>query len=274
MPHAQTNPILTFVIPVRHPENCKDWEGLTKRLTQTLNSVTNQSSSNWSAVVVANKGARLPQMPAQVTVVHVDYEPNPYYDITKYPREQVYDAVRLDKGRRILAGMMAVPTPSYFMIMDDDDFIHADLTRYVESHAGAFGWSLHKGYVWSEDGRLVYLHPAFSSLCGTSHIIRSDLYRLPDTMENAREEDIKSMLGSHTQIEAILSKAGTPLSVLPFPGAVYRVGHSNAHSKSRHILRSYLINKKYIKNFWKIPAQLMRFKILDTRTAQSFGMPH
>ena len=94
------------------------------------------------------------------------------------------------------------------------------------------GWVLRSGYIWTEGGRLLFLHPKFSKHSGTSHIVRSDLYRLPESAETADGDYLRTMLGSHMKIEKLLAARGTPLAELPFPGAIYRVGHAGSHSHS------------------------------------------
>lgn len=65
----------------------------------------------------------------------------------------------------------------------------------------------------------MYLHPDFSRFCGTSHIVRADLYAVPERFEEASESFVKRMLGSHVFIEEHLRASGSPLAPLPFPGA-------------------------------------------------------
>src|SRR5690606_18688753 len=147
--------------------------------------------------------------------------------------EQFLEAVRLDKGRRILAGMIDAGATDYLMVSDDDDLISNELTGFVSKHRGQNGWVFRNGYIWSPGSRLLYRHPDFSMVCGTSHIVRTDLFELPQSFEEASEEYIKSMLGSHIFITKHLVQKGTPLVPLPFVGAIYRTGHVSAHSRSK-----------------------------------------
>ncbi len=268
----RATPAVTFIIPVRHPDNAKDWGALTKRLLQTALSIAAQTNKAWSCIVVANEGAELPPLPAGFSVVRVGFAPNPLHDLGAADREAVYEAFRIDKGRRVLAGMLEAGSPGYFMIVDDDDFVSRDIVDFVAKNSGANGWSVTRGYVWSEGGRLVFLHSNFASLCGTSHIVRADLYRLPSSFEAADEDDIKNMLGSHIQIEETLRLRGTALAPLPFPGAVYRVGHAEAHSKSAGMLRTYLLNRATLSSPRKALRRLRAFRVLGAGLAAQFGM--
>jgi len=266
-----TRPVVTFVIPVRHQDNAKDWPGLISRLVQTAASIAAQTHVGWRAIVVANEGGALPRLPQGFDVVRVGFRPSPLDDI-ETNREAVYEAIRLDKGRRVLAGMLAAGETGYFMIVDDDDFVSRDIVAHAAGHGGANGWTVQRGLVWTEGGRLVFLHSRFASFCGTSHIVRSDLYDLPASFETAEERYVKDMLGSHVRIDDILAGRGTPLSTLPFTGAVYRVGHAGAHSQSRGVLRTALLNRAALSSprlFWH---NLKSLRILSPQVAGQFGM--
>ena len=52
--------MLSFVIPVRHQENARDWNRVKENLSQTVASISGQTHSSWDAVIVANHGATLP----------------------------------------------------------------------------------------------------------------------------------------------------------------------------------------------------------------------
>ncbi|MBI5716120.1 MAG: galactosyl transferase [Burkholderiales bacterium] len=267
-----TCPVVTFIIPVRHPDNARDWPGLTSRLIETASSIAAQAHAGWRAIVVANHGADLPRLPKGFDVVRVDHGPNPVHDIGAANREAAYEAVRLNKGYRVLAGMLAAGRTGYFMIVDDDDFVSRDIVAHAAAHEGANGWAVHRGFVWTEGGRLVFLHPRFASFCGTSHIVRSDLYDLPPSVEAAGERYVKDMLGSHVRIDDILAARGTPLAPLPFAGAVYRVGHAGAHSKSRGVIRTALLNRTTLASprlFWH---NLKSMRFLSPQIAGHFGM--
>lgn len=264
-----TGSLLTFVIPVRHQDNAADWGLLTKRLQQTIRSVSAQDSPGWRGVVVANEGADLPAMPPNWDVVRVNFPPNALHERGSVDKETFYDAFRLDKGRRVLSGMMAARDSAYFMIVDDDDFVSHRLTGYVGANKGEIGWQIANGYLWEEGSNIVFLHEEFARICGTSHIIRSDIYNLPDSIADASEDYMKSMFGSHVELPARLEKAGTPLPALPFPGAVYRIGHAGAHSKSTGLLAQ-IFSKDNGRNWLKSVVRLWRIRPLTRSLRNEF----
>lgn len=262
-------PVLTFIIPVRHPQNARDWQQLKNNLSQTAASIARQTDSRWKAVVVANTEADLPALPHGFEVKRVDFPPNQGYERGTQALEDFYEAVRADKGRRILAGMLHAGQTDYLMVADDDDFISCNLTAFVAANTGGYGWRVHYGYIWS-GGNLLYAYHDFSRYCGTSHIVRADLYKLPVRFEDAEETYIRKMLGSHIFIEDHLKDTGTPLTPLPFYGAIYRTGHAGAHSSSQAILKKFFINREVLCNPLRLGKRLLNLRWMTEGIKQEF----
>ncbi|MFY9288210.1 MAG: galactosyl transferase [Alphaproteobacteria bacterium] len=262
--------ILTFIIPVRHQDNAKNWVYLKRNLGETIASIAQQKVGGWQAIIVANNGADLPAMPPGFTVKRVDFPPNQMHELGQNNREDFYEAVRLDKGRRILAGMLAAGEAGHLMVVDDDDFISCNLTGFVASNPQAYGWYFRDGYVWS-GGDMLYHYGDFSRLCGTSHIVRSDLYKLPARFEDATDAYIKRTLGSHIFLEDDLKAAGTPLVPLPFAGTIYRTGHQESHSQSNSIIKHFLWTDATKRNPLRLLRRLLRLRFRTNGIKQEFA---
>ncbi len=262
--------LVTFIIPVRHQANATDWSALKSRLAQTIASISGQTHSDWRAIIVANEGADLPDLPAQFSAVRVNFPPNEFYDLSDDNREKAYEAVRLDKGRRILSGMLAGSGSTFFMVVDDDDFVSSKIAAFISEHRNADGWKIDKGYLWSEGSRFLLHHNDFSNFCGTSLIIRAALYGLPASVEDADPTYVKTVLGSHVKIGKILADAGHPLSPLPFRGAIYRVGHSGAHSKSIGILKAHFLNKWALRHPHHLIGNLLKVRPISNGLRKEF----
>lgn len=232
--------MLVFVIPLQHPAATSDWPRVLSLLSRTTRSACAQREGPWRAVVVSNRGVPLPGLPPAVEVAEVDFEPPEAIPqrgktVDEEARRRI---IRFDKGRRILAGILharATGEACYAMTVDADDFVSNRLAAHVSRHPGANGWYLGRGFVWSDGGSWLYVHPEFHLYCGTSHIVRVDLLDLPESVETADPEYIRWMLGSHKVIAERLAERGTPLTPLPFPGAVYRIGHTGSFSSSRRL---------------------------------------
>jgi hypothetical protein len=266
--------LVTFIIPVRHQDNARDWGLLKQNLVQTVASISNQTNGDWRGIIVANEGADLPDLPERFSIERVTFPPNNLHEIDKANIEDVYDAFRADKGRRVLKGMLAARDSRFFMIVDDDDFVSARIVQHASEHPDANGWTIDRGYIWDDGGKLLLGYDEFNHLCGTSLIIRSDLYGLPERFEDASLDWIKSMLGSHVRIAGILAENGTPLAPLPFRGAVYRVAHGGSHSKAPSLLVKYFLSWEAIKRPRRMLRSVGRLRLVGKAAKHEFfGKP-
>lgn len=262
--------MLTFIIPVRHPENSKNWSALTARLVQTIKSVSNQTCDLWQAVVVANSGADLPALPDRFSVEWVDFPPNPKHDRAAGDDVETFrDFFRIDKGRRVRAGMLAARGSTFFMIVDDDDFVSSRLAEYAAEHPGENGWYIDRGYMWSEGSSMMLSVSKFFMLCGTSHIINANLYDLEKLQGKDADDYMKSMLGSHISVAQTLAASGNPLMALPFSGAVYRVGHAGAHSNSSGLFAAFF-NKASLAHPLRLIKAALSLRVSTRRLRREF----
>lgn len=266
--------VLTFVIPLRHPENSPDWPALKRRLAQTIRSISGQDDARWRAIIVANEGSDLPPLPGNFKLRQVRFPPNPMFEQGDNDREAFLDSCRLDKGRRVLAGILEADRDGYSMVVDDDDFVSCRLTSFAASRPRDNGWYVQNGYIWGDGGKLIYEYADFSKFCGTSHIIRTALYELPASVDDADPEYIRRIFGSHVSIRGHLEARGTPLEPLPFVGAVYRVGHRGAHSRSPGLVRQVFLRREILKNPFKLAQRFSRLRLLDATVRHQFwGRP-
>ncbi|MBP1849834.1 galactosyl transferase [Rhizobium halophytocola] len=262
--------LVTFIIPVRHQDNARDWSVLKQNLTQTMASIANQTNPDWRGIVVANEGADIPDLPDKFSVTRVTFPPNTIHERGDATQEDFLDSFRADKGRRVLAGMLDARDSRFFMLVDDDDFVSAKIVDYVSKHQDGNGWTIDKGYIWDDGGTLLLCHNQFSHHCGTSLIVRSDLYGLPETAEAASIDWIKDMLGSHVRIGPILAERGAPLGSLPFRGAVYRVAHKGSHSRAPSLIEMYFLNKGMLKRPVQALKNLAKLRMVSAEHRREF----
>ncbi|MGO7733622.1 hypothetical protein ACC704_37035, partial [Rhizobium johnstonii] len=65
-------------------------------------------------------GSDLPDLPEKFSAVRVTFPPNDLHELGKGSKEDLLDAFRADKGRRVLSGMLTARDSRFFMIVDDD----------------------------------------------------------------------------------------------------------------------------------------------------------
>ena len=261
---------VAFIIPVRHQDNARDWGLLKSKLAETVRSIANQTNGDWRGIVVANEGADLPELPEKFSVTRVTFPPNNLHELGKGTKQDFLDAFRADKGRRVLSGMLDARDSRFFMIVDDDDMVSARIVQFASEHPTANGWSITKGYLWDDGGKLMLANNEFNHKCGTSLIVRSELYELPPRFEDASLDWIKDMLGSHQRIDRALEQRGTPLAELPFRGAVYRVANAGSHSQSPGIIKQFFLNRRMLKSPVQLAAQFTRLRVIGSGHRREF----
>ena len=158
----------------------------------------------------------------------------------------------------------------HVMVVDCDDFVSRRLTSFVAANSQENGWYMRDGYVWDEGGRILFLFPDFSHLCGSSHVIRADLYQLPSSFDAADELYIKRMLGSHIFLREHLDQTGNPLVPLPFPGAIYRTNHSESVSRSGSTLTKYFFRRQILTNPAVFYQRVRRLQLKTPRIEKEF----
>jgi hypothetical protein len=256
--------MLSFVIPVRHQASVGDWANVKAKLAITLRSVAAQTNTDWNGVVVANEDANLPDIPDRFEVVRVNF---PYRELPdqRVDTEAFYNAIRDDKGKRILSGLLHLRPSGHVMVVDCDDLISQKLAAFVSDNPDANGWYFDTGHFFS-GSRLLYRRPrAFFEVCGTSHIIRADLLDLPQNQQDASVSYIRYRMGSHKFIKTALDEQATPLLPLPFVGAIYRIGHSGSVSSSSGLFRHIFAPSDIVLRPHRTFARLIRLRLLSAK---------
>jgi hypothetical protein len=225
--------ILTFVTSLRHPATSNDYGRVMALLGRTLKSVDAQTDRRCRVVVVANEPPQLPaSLRIDVHVVQVNFPaPVPPAD-SRLSIEQV----RRDKGSKLAVGLAHVDG-GHVMVLDADDYVSRDLTRFVAENPTDPGWFIDHGLMFDSRRGLSAPVPRFNSVCGSSLIVRRDLlppvdrHAVADQDEVFRhvgEEKVVRWLGSHRFLAEDLG-----LAPLPFVGAVYDVDNGENHSRKK-----------------------------------------
>lgn len=225
--------MLTFLIPLRHPKSSKNWHNVCLRLEETLKSIDAcLAQGNCSAILIANRGAELPAIPDGVRVLRVDLPP-PETSVFKGEGDDQSRrrAVWLDKGSKIAAGAIEARKTgaTYVMSVDADDLVSSALPAVVSAGFGQPGWYVNQGWLLPVGSRIGLLLDDFHNWCGTYAIVRLDLLPLADSVEAMDPEIIRSWFGHHRDLIPALQQLGHPLTPLPFPAAVYRIGHPDGN---------------------------------------------
>jgi hypothetical protein len=135
----------------------------------------------------------------------------------------------LDRERKVFIGLeQARPIdPTHIMIVDADDCVSQRLAEQVKRFPQSNGWIIKKGYLYQDGSKFIRnIRTKFYLCCGTSNIIRTDLYSLcleaPSSKGTENELlDYWFAHCRHHKIGTTLAQKGFLLERLPFAGAVY-----------------------------------------------------
>ena len=132
--------MVTFIICVKHYENCHSYNDIWDLLEKTLVSVCGQLDDRFEVIVVSNKTLNtFPENKKikKVKFVEVDWpppsSPNNWQIDTPADQSTIRPQVRLDKGTKYILALSEVDDENYVMIVDADDFIHRDLVRTIHN---------------------------------------------------------------------------------------------------------------------------------------------
>ncbi len=129
-----------------------------------------------------------------------------------------------DKGRKLLHGLKtAEEKHDLVMFVDADDLISSKLVDWVKSNPQFDAWYLYWGYIHRQGRPWVFKDFGFHHLCGSSIIVRRR--HLDSMIEADGEEAAIEWLGRHNSLFQRLQEVGSSLCRVPFPAALYRVGH-------------------------------------------------
>ena len=262
---------LTFVVPVRHHASVPDWNRLTAQMQQTAGSIAQQDSAAWNCVFVCNRDSPLPALGPGIDVVRVDLDYIPLPEASD-DLEARFEAIRADKGRRVLSGLIAARPSGHVMVVDYDDFVHRRLASHAADHPDQAGWYLGSGLVY-DGSRIIYrITSEFDELCGTSLILHSNTLDIPGSMNDIDETYLRQWFGSHKFAKRLLAASGRPLARLPFDGAVYRIGYAGATSASSSVIQTfapkYLLRKQPRRFF----SQVKSLRLLSQTIREDFGI--
>ncbi|WP_281083758.1 hypothetical protein [Klebsiella quasivariicola] len=251
--------MLNFLIPVKNHADIKNWDNIKKNIQSTLISINNQSDNNWHCYIVCNTGCDLPALPDEnkFTILFVDL--NKMNVQKSAGLHFYYDAIREDKGQRLYTAFKKCNHDDFFMVVDYDDFIHKDISLYVNKHQDQNGWYIDKGYFYS-GGNVLIKTKKFDTKCGTSNILKVSLvYEFNNGQKELSISLIKELLGSHRFLKKYMVDKKKEFKNIPFYAALYNIGIPGSTSGTSGVMSNFFSLKvlirrpdRFVRNFFNI----------------------
>ncbi|MBW4562835.1 MAG: glycosyltransferase family 2 protein [Mojavia pulchra JT2-VF2] len=213
--------MLVFIIPLKSKRISKSWKAVSGLFERCVKSICNQTTNKFRVIVVCNEKPNIEFEHPHITYIEHDFS---------LPGSD-YKSKELDRTRKILTGLIYARNfnPSHIMCVDADDCVSKHLAEFVSCNPHSCGWLIKKGYIYSDGSRLIrIMRKGFDRYCGTSNIVKYDLYDIPQYLEDVDYEQYTNIIYNyynHREIAYTLSKKGLIIETLPFIGAVYYVNH-------------------------------------------------
>jgi hypothetical protein len=218
-----------FSISFKPRSACADWEQAQANLRRTIRSARGVGLTGAAIVAVAcHDEPELGDVGGKdVHVLRV-----PFAEPARDAKEGVRDMAR---KRRFIGAWLRkafVSDEAYVMFLDADDLVHKDILDYVLTH-GHGSYVVDQGYVLDLSSGVVWRRrQGFHLTCGSSFVCRFGRDELPSSWED--DASPFGQFGSsldqrgHSNYDQVAAELGRPPAVLPFPGVVYTVNHSES----------------------------------------------
>tara|TARA_B100002019_G_C21195493_1_gene561173 strand:- start:66 stop:878 length:813 start_codon:yes stop_codon:yes gene_type:complete len=264
--------MITFILSVKHYQNCHSYESTWKILENTLVSIYNQTDKNFEVIVVSNKTLTKfdnNHQIGEVKFIEVDWnppaKPNKWQVNNHISEQRGWENVRLDKGTKFLYGISSIKQIKtenhYVMLVDADDFIHKHLATYINSSSADL-LRICKGFQLGIKNKYKYHDSGFYNICGTCNVHKLDILKkylnLENIKNNLSQSDIisltddyflKKVLGGHKYSYNFFTKRGYKPESVPFPAVVYNCSHEEQLSGKNSKQGTKTLTDELIQNF-------------------------
>lgn len=232
--------MLVFVVPLKSQEKSTSWEKVCQLFERTARSLCNQTCSDFQVIVACNQRPTINFSHPHIKYLEVDIP---------YPSNQPNHLAqaRTDKGRKILAGLIAAKefSPSHAMIVDADDCVSKNIAQFVQENSSANGWYINQGYKYLNNDSVIYLKPwNFYRMSGSCNLLRYDLIGLPENPEYNRGYGYYKFYIDHEKVKKVMAQRNHPIKPLPFRGAVYIIGTNENLSSNETKLKFNLFTRR------------------------------
>ncbi|HLP36083.1 glycosyltransferase family A protein [Lacibacter sp.] len=263
-----------IIIPFRPNAESVNWNKESALLQQTIQSVLRQTFTSFKVFVVYTDAPSVVIDDAKVEYHEFPYGYKSYLELenredllSKFKSEKMVTR-RWDKARKLCYGSKLAKDAGcdYIMALDADDLLSNRFLAYMAKDAQKDkrkGWFVEKGYLYRENSNyLVKVPKNMRFLNGSTHILHSDLVKIPDFASLDWLD--YNLFTDHGWIKHRLEEYyGALLYPIPFPALVYVVHRSNISQVGK---------KEFGFNLKSIVKRILRGKLLTTSLREEFNI--
>ncbi|SLN55161.1 hypothetical protein [Roseisalinus antarcticus] len=255
------SPEVVFIIPLISRARAYDWAVVQHHLAATLASLRAQTSPRWRALVCCQDQPDSIAFDGQVTFL-------PFGTPDAVTPETVTTFDNVAKKELMLRYLAANHGgDGYLFQLDADDLLHPGLVAHIAADNNGAGYWIERGYMLDlRSGALAYMGPkswrfpwahSFIRECGSSSALRFDFRQGDACLTPIRNR------GKHVEVPARMARYGMTMAPVPFPAALYLVGHGENMRQRRGKLRG---KELYLRRNRILPKTA-------TRIRTEFGLP-
>jgi len=259
-----------IVIPFKSKKVAKDWDVACENLNATVDSVLNQKSCNYRAVVVGH------DQPEFFEDEHYTESNCPFLYYTDFPPPEAGEdeaenqlKYEFDRCSKILRGIMHLkgrfPDISHWFALDADDLIHDEFISCISEYESADAIILENGYFYFKSTGIINKENEFSAYCGSSAIISDKYFYLPEVFGPRSFKTIPFGGISHVHMKQKMLERGANV-VVPDERLIMYVRDNGENISNDAYCNAYY---KKLKKFIKM---LIRFRFLKNDLRAHFGM--
>lgn len=223
--------MLAFVLPFKPKSQSRNWQKDCALLEATISSLLNQESEDYKIYVVYSDNPNLQLLSDKISLIHfdhafVEFENTPDADNSLSNRDKLIVARRWDKCRKIFYGCKKAKEDGclYIMSVDSDDLISNKLVSYIDEKTREKdipGFYITKGYLYRPSSkRIIRVEKNMQSFNGSTHILRSDLIKIPD-FENGGWLDFNLFTSHGWIVDRMKLEHKVDLEPIVFPAVIY-----------------------------------------------------
>ncbi len=236
--------MIIFVVPLVSQYKSKNWELTTALLQGTLDSIANQSDSNYRVVVSCHEipNIKFRGNPENLIFLPIHYSP--------LENDWCQSIAQIDRFNKCCFALFKLKDEAfnYCMVIDADDRVHRDLVKFLNEQPQSDGWVVDQGYQvdYHSNRSMKYQH--LSQICGSTMIFSKQVLNIPQAPTG--EEYGKSVYRQgHQSMREDLTSKGFSLQSLPFYGVQYVLNHGINDSD---LFRTRSLEQwlKHIAKFW------------------------
>lgn len=193
---------IAIVIPLKAKSVSNDWDTVQENLKLTLQAVANQTSNEFSALVVGHDKPEkiLFEKYDNINFLKFDLQPPPKKEPGTVRNIMPFER---DKFSKIIYGLCKLvesdQSITHCFALDADDLIHRDFIKTVFNKGEFQSYVIQNGYIVYKTSLLINKTNELPAFCASSAVIDIESINLP-TLENLRIDNTIYWQHSHVSI--------------------------------------------------------------------------